>query len=111
MPVRTHTSHWPACLQVEGKSVKECASQAPECAGLRTSYFSCKRGQLDPRARIHGNKGYPAAAWGSGGSSGRAMLLQPRPCVLPRDVAAAAMRRQRGPREETAGIRKLAASM
>lgn len=39
------------------------------------------------------------------------MLLQPRPCVLPRDVAAAAMRRQRGPREETAGIRKLAASM
>lgn len=39
------------------------------------------------------------------------MLLQPRPCVPHRDVAAAAMQRRRGPREETAGIRKLAASV
>ena len=44
--------------QVEGKDIRECAQAVPECAGLRTAYFTCKRGQVDPRSRILGNKGY-----------------------------------------------------
>ena len=44
--------------QKEGKDIKVCAVEAKECAGLRTSYFACKRGQLDPRNRIRGNKGF-----------------------------------------------------
>ena len=45
-------------MQKEGKTVKECARTAEECKGLRTSYFTCKRGQMDARNRILGNKGY-----------------------------------------------------
>jgi hypothetical protein len=45
-------------LQVEKKDIKVCAKEADECAGLRVAYAHCKRGQLDPRTRIKGNKGY-----------------------------------------------------
>jgi len=42
----------------EGKPIKECAQQVPECDGLRNAYSACKRGQLDARSRLRGNKGY-----------------------------------------------------
>ncbi|KAL4443481.1 hypothetical protein ABPG75_011218 [Micractinium tetrahymenae] len=45
------------CMK-EGKPIKECAKQAPECDGLRNAYSACKRGQLDARSRLRGNKGY-----------------------------------------------------
>jgi len=45
-------------LQVEKKDIKVCAKEADECASLRVAYAHCKRGQLDPRSRIKGNKGY-----------------------------------------------------
>ena len=45
-------------MQKDGKDIKTCAKQAPECAGIRNAYAACKRGQLDPRMRIRGNKGY-----------------------------------------------------
>ena len=46
------------CLQKDNKAVTQCAKDAKECAGLRYSYYQCKRGQLDNRNRITGNKGY-----------------------------------------------------
>ncbi len=46
------------CVKVEGRDVRACAREAAACAGLRHAYATCKRGQLDPRARIRGNKGY-----------------------------------------------------
>lgn len=36
----------------------ECAKVSEECAGLRYTFFRCKHGQIDPRTRIKGNKGY-----------------------------------------------------
>lgn len=45
-------------VQKEGKDIKDCAREVEECAGLRNAYAVCKRGQLDPRTRIRGNKGY-----------------------------------------------------
>lgn len=48
----------PPASQVEKKDVKTCAQEVEECAGLRYAYFSCKRGQLDARTRLRGNKGY-----------------------------------------------------
>ncbi|KAG9131190.1 hypothetical protein Leryth_006054 [Lithospermum erythrorhizon] len=44
------------CVKVEGRSYRECAKeQSPlissECVGLRETYFNCKRGQVDMRAR------------------------------------------------------------
>jgi len=45
-------------LQKEGKDIKTCAKDAAECKGVRNAYAACKRGQLDPRARIRGNIGY-----------------------------------------------------
>lgn len=36
-----------------------CAAQNPEeCDALRYALFACKRGQVDARSRIQGNKGY-----------------------------------------------------
>ncbi|KAI3512746.1 hypothetical protein L1887_20065 [Cichorium endivia] len=51
------------CVKVENRPFRECAKEkAPlissECVGLRETYFNCKRGQVDMRARIRGNKGY-----------------------------------------------------
>ena len=44
--------------QVDKRSIKECAKEVEECEGLRYSLFVCRRGQLDARTRIAGNKGY-----------------------------------------------------
>ncbi|KAG9453567.1 hypothetical protein H6P81_006471 [Aristolochia fimbriata] len=51
------------CVKVDKRSYRECAGEtspaiSPECVGLRETYFNCKRGQVDMRARIRGNKGY-----------------------------------------------------
>lgn len=51
------------CIKVENRSFRECAGEKSpsipsECVGLRETYFNCKRGQVDMRARIRGNKGY-----------------------------------------------------
>lgn len=46
------------CVKVDKKSVTQCAKDAKECGGLRYAYFQCKRGQVDARNRITGNKGY-----------------------------------------------------
>ncbi len=43
-----------------GKDLKECVKAEkidPECAEYRTAYFECKRGALDMRNRIRGQKG------------------------------------------------------
>ena len=42
----------------EGKPIKECAKEVKECEGLRNAYSACKRGQIDARSRLRGNKGY-----------------------------------------------------
>jgi cytochrome c oxidase assembly factor 5 len=48
-----------ACYREEKLSVTACAERLPEeCAPLRYALFSCKRGQMDARTRIQGNKGY-----------------------------------------------------
>lgn len=46
------------CFAVENKDVQVCAREVEDCSALRQAYASCKRGQLDPRTRIKGNKGY-----------------------------------------------------
>lgn len=46
------------CAPLQGKPIRECAKEAKECDGLRNSYAACKRGQLDTRSRLRGNKGY-----------------------------------------------------
>ncbi|RAL41433.1 hypothetical protein DM860_010227 [Cuscuta australis] len=47
----------------QNRPYRECAKEtspciSSECVGLRETYFNCKRGQVDMRARIRGNKGY-----------------------------------------------------
>ena len=42
----------------EGKPIKQCAKEVKECEGLRNAYSACKRGQIDARSRLRGNKGY-----------------------------------------------------
>ncbi|KAG2482287.1 hypothetical protein HYH03_018772 [Edaphochlamys debaryana] len=47
------------CMKVRQKDVKDCmAEHAPECEQYRYSLFQCRRGQMDARTRIQGNKGY-----------------------------------------------------
>lgn len=51
------------CIKIQKKGYKECIGEHPpnvaaECVGLRETYFRCKRGQVDMRTRIRGNKGY-----------------------------------------------------
>ncbi|GLJ22480.1 hypothetical protein SUGI_0423250 [Cryptomeria japonica] len=51
------------CVKEEKRSYRECAGEKDpaipsECVGLRETYFNCKRGQVDMRTRIRGNKGY-----------------------------------------------------
>lgn len=57
-PLLDTTARAAARVQVENRPIMECAKTCDECAGLRTSYFVCKRGQIDPRTRIKGNKGF-----------------------------------------------------
>lgn len=53
-----------ACATKEGKTLSECVrgengAVAPsECEVKRGNYFACRRGQLDMRSRLRGNKGY-----------------------------------------------------
>ena len=42
--------------QKEGKDIRVCAKEVEACAGLRAAYFQCKRGQIDARNRIVGNR-------------------------------------------------------
>ncbi|KAG2242209.1 hypothetical protein Bca52824_095948 [Brassica carinata] len=49
------------CVKDEKRSIRDCAGEKSpcipsECVGLRETYFNCKRGQVDMRARIRGNK-------------------------------------------------------
>ena len=44
--------------QVEKRSIKDCAKEIQSCEALRYSLYACRRGQLDARTRIAGNKGY-----------------------------------------------------
>ena len=54
-----HTTHTYHHQQDERRSVVECADTKPEeCESLRYALFACKRGQVDARSRIQGNKGY-----------------------------------------------------
>jgi len=50
------------CVQKQGKSVVQCArseSGVPdECMSLRYAFTHCKKGMLDMRTRIRGNKGH-----------------------------------------------------
>ncbi|XP_030967991.1 uncharacterized protein LOC126726702 [Quercus robur] len=51
------------CVKVQNRSFRECAGEkspaiSTECVGLRETYLFCKRGQVDMRSRIRGNKGY-----------------------------------------------------
>ncbi|KAI8476225.1 MAG: cytochrome c oxidase assembly protein PET191 [Monoraphidium minutum] len=47
------------CMKEQHKSVTECSAAKPEeCESLRYALFACRRGQVDARTRIQGNKGY-----------------------------------------------------
>ncbi|XP_011046494.1 PREDICTED: cytochrome c oxidase assembly factor 5-like isoform X2 [Populus euphratica] len=51
------------CIKIENRPYKECAGEKSpsipsEGVGLRATHFNCKRGHVDMRARIRGNKGY-----------------------------------------------------
>lgn len=49
----------PLWAQEERRSVTDCAATRPEeCEALRYALFACRRGQVDARSRIQGNKGY-----------------------------------------------------
>ncbi len=43
-------------MQVQHKDVKTCAKEVDECSQYRLAYYNCKRGQVDARTRIGGNK-------------------------------------------------------
>lgn len=41
------------------KTLKDCmAEHAPECEQFRYALFTCRKGQVDARTRIQGNKGF-----------------------------------------------------
>jgi len=39
-----------------GRPLLECAPHAPECDALHRAYTACRRGQLDMRTRIRGQR-------------------------------------------------------
>ena len=46
-------------MQVEKKDLKTCMAEEPiECEQFRYALFQCRKGQMDARTRIQGNKGY-----------------------------------------------------
>lgn len=57
-PVESSTGNKVYCydMQVHHKDVKVCAQEVDECSHMRVAYYNCKRGQLDARTRIAGNK-------------------------------------------------------
>ena len=44
------------CVLNKGRKPHDCAD-ATECEGPRQAYAKCRRGMIDPRSRIRGNKG------------------------------------------------------
>ena len=62
MKVHHATSHLVPSLypmQVEKKDLKTCMAEEPiECEQFRYALFQCRKGQMDARTRIQGNKGY-----------------------------------------------------
>jgi cytochrome c oxidase assembly factor 5 len=48
------------CIKEEKLSINDCMKKdkAEECNALRYTYGECKRGQVNMRTRIQGNKGY-----------------------------------------------------
>jgi cytochrome c oxidase assembly factor 5 len=50
------------CVQEQNHTLKKCMKDGQlfpeECTTLRQLYLQCKRGQLDMRSRLRGNKGY-----------------------------------------------------
>ncbi|PNW89091.1 hypothetical protein CHLRE_01g069107v5 [Chlamydomonas reinhardtii] len=47
------------CMAVQKRDLKDCmADKAPECETYRYALYQCRRGQVDARSRIQGNKGY-----------------------------------------------------
>lgn len=46
------------CIQEDKLSIEVCMKKAEECNALRYTYAECKRGQVNMRNRIQGNKGY-----------------------------------------------------
>ena len=46
------------CIQEDKLSIEVCMKKAEECNALRYTYAECKRGQVNMRTRIQGNKGY-----------------------------------------------------
>lgn len=54
-----HTAYTTSCtmlMQVHHKDVRTCAKEVEECSQFRLAYYNCKRGQVDARTRIPGNK-------------------------------------------------------
>lgn len=53
-----------ACVKTEKRTLSDCvkgengAIAPAECEVKRGNYFACRRGQLDMRSRLRGNKGY-----------------------------------------------------
>ncbi|CEF97329.1 Cytochrome c oxidase assembly protein PET191 [Ostreococcus tauri] len=53
-----------ACVATEKRDPRDCAKGAngaerpSECETKRGNYLQCRRGQLDMRTRLRGNKGY-----------------------------------------------------
>ena len=49
----------PDAVQMQGKDLKVCMAEKPtECESFRYALFQCRKGQVDARTRIQGNKGY-----------------------------------------------------
>ncbi len=50
------------CVNDKGLSIRECLKSREhldeECKSLMTAFYDCRRGQIDRRARIKGNRGY-----------------------------------------------------
>lgn len=47
------------CMKSGQKTLKDCmAEHAPECEQFRYALFTCRKGQVDARTRIQGNKGF-----------------------------------------------------
>lgn len=54
---RTAAPRATRALQVEKKDLKECMKARPyECEQFRYALFHCRKGQVDARTRIQGNK-------------------------------------------------------
>lgn len=56
---QSHTMPCTHATQDEKRELKECMEERPpECESFRYALFQCRKGQMDARTRIQGNKGY-----------------------------------------------------